>query len=86
MGNIKAIPTKDGLVVAFNKHELAHIKGGGMSNLTLVTGGQRVKMTFMRDTTFKKEKRRLLVIEETAQEQAKELKADIEGIANDLIE
>lgn len=84
MGNLKAIPTKDGLVVCFSKHELAHLKGGGISTLTLVSGGQKTKMTFMRDTTFKKQKKQLQVIAEATQEQEIELKQDIEGLANDL--
>lgn len=86
MGNVKAIPTKDGLVVAFSKHELVNLKTGGTINLNLVSGGQRVKMMFMRDTTFKKQKRQLQVIAEATQEQEKELKQDIEGLANDLAE
>lgn len=86
MGNLKAIPTKDGLVICFNKHELTHLKTGGISVLNLVTGGERVKMQFMRDTTFKKQKKQLQVIAEATQKQETELKQDIEGIANELVE
>ena len=85
MGNLKAIATKDGLVVVMNKHELAHLKNGGMSNLTLVSGGQKVHIRFMRDTTFKAQRRQLQVLVDQTAEQEKELKDDIEGIANDLV-
>lgn len=85
MGNVKAIPTKDGLVVVFNKHELAHLKGGGISNLNLVSGGQNIKISFMRDTTFKRQEKRLQVIAASTEEQEAELKKDIEDISNDLV-
>jgi len=84
--NVKAISTKDGLVVAFSKHELAHMKNGGMTNLNLVSGGQRVKMMFMRDTTFKKQERQLQVLTQDTAEQEAELQQDIKGLADDLSE
>lgn len=85
MGNLKAIATKEGLVVVMNKHELVHLKNGGVSNLTLISGGQKVHITFMRDTTFKAQRRQLQVLADKTAEHEQELKADIEGIANDLV-
>jgi len=41
-------------------------------------------MSFMRDTTFKKQQRQFEILAEATQEQESQLKQDIEGIADDL--
>ena len=68
----KAIPTKEGLVVPLNKHQLIFLKSGGIGELTLISGQQKTKMMFMRDTTFKREQKRLKALEETAEKMESE--------------
>lgn len=79
---IRAIATKQGLVIVFNKHALASLKTGKYGSVDLVSGGKKLHVKFMRDTTFKKMQRD----EELMIEASKNHDQEIEDMAKELTE
>jgi len=51
---IRAVATKEGLVIVFNKHALTALKAGKFGSVDLVSGGKKLHVKFMRDNTFKR--------------------------------
>ena len=70
---IRAVATKQGLVITFTKHALVALKTGKYGSVDLVSGGQKLHVKFMRDKTFKEMRRNEELMVEAAKEQEKEI-------------
>jgi len=78
---IRAVATKEGLIIIFNKSALACLKNGKHGSVDLISGGNKLHVKFMRDTTFKEMERCKELMIEADKEQQK----DIEDLAKELV-
>lgn len=77
---IKAIATTDGLTITFNRGALLAMKKGKYGSIDLVSGGKKLHLKLMRDSTFKQMQHDKEIHVATMKEQQK----DIEDLALEL--
>ncbi len=79
---IKAIATTQGLTITFNRRALLALKSGKYGSIDLVSGGTKLHLKLMRDSTFKQMQHDNEIHVATMKEQQK----DIEDLASELTE
>lgn len=77
---IRAVATQDGLAIIFHKRALLAMKAGKYGSIDLVSGGKKLHLKLMRDSTFRQmEKDKKLQVAAVQEQQQ-----GIEDLASEL--